>query len=326
MSLAVAVPFGVGSAIVYGTSIVIQHRVAQEQADDEGVTAAGLLRLVKHPTFLLAIGGDFIGFLLQLVALSTGPVVIIQPLVVLMLPVSLLVSFLLGGHRPRIGDYLGVLAVLGGLAVFLAVIGRPGSGHVPHARFLGMTVLLVLVVGALLAVSVTGRSKTVRGAMYGAVAGIFFGTLAVMIDAASSRLADHGVEGLFSGPRGFVPIIGALTVGTAGMILTQMSFQVGALGATLPANLAADPGIAVVLGAIVLHEHIPHSPVHIVVYVLCLASVVAGAIRLADPKAGPIEPDVAERVQAAVDVAVDVSAREPGAAGAAVEPRRDDRR
>lgn len=291
MSLAFAVPFGVGSAVVYGTSIVIQHQVAQAQADDEGASAAGLLRLVKHPTFLLAIGGDFIGFLLQLVALSTGPVVLIQPLVVLMLPVSLLVSFLMGGHRPRLGDYLGVLAILGGLAVFLLMVGHPGHENVPHARYLAGTIGLILVAGAIVAASVTGRNKTIRGAVYGGVAGAFFGTLAVMVDAASEQLSRRGVEGLLSSPRGLVPIISMVVVGTAGMVLTQMSFQVGALGATLPANLAMDPTVAVVLGAIVLREHLPHSPVHIGIYVLCLAAVVSGAIRLADPHAGPIDAD-----------------------------------
>ena len=62
-------------------------------------------KMLKHPAWRLAIGGDFVGFLLQIVALSTGPVVIVQPLVVLMLPVSLIVSATLGWHRPRTGDY-----------------------------------------------------------------------------------------------------------------------------------------------------------------------------------------------------------------------------
>ncbi|MDT4899261.1 MAG: hypothetical protein QOJ78_191, partial [Pseudonocardiales bacterium] len=94
MSLAVAIPFGVASAVVYGASIVVQHRTVQEHASEGGeASATRLLQLVRHPVFLLAIAGDAVGFLLQIIALSTGPVVIVQPLVVLMLPVSLLVSY-----------------------------------------------------------------------------------------------------------------------------------------------------------------------------------------------------------------------------------------
>jgi drug/metabolite transporter (DMT)-like permease len=299
--LVVAVPFGVASAIVYGASIVIQHRTAQEHAEGDGeASAAGLLRLVRNPTWLLAIAGDFIGFLLQIVALATGPVVVIQPLVVLMLPVSLGVSFALGGHRPRMGDYLGVLGVLGGLAVFLALIGHPGGGHVPRPRYLGMAIILVVLIGAFLCVAVTGRHRVIRGAMYGGVAGAYFGTLAVMVDAASDRAAHGGLHALFVSPRGLVPMAGIALLGIGGIVLTQMSFQVGALGATLPANLAVDPVVGVLLGAILLREHVPLTTGHCVAYALCLVAVIAGAIRLADPTSGPIEPDLPQAAVAEV--------------------------
>jgi drug/metabolite transporter (DMT)-like permease len=292
MSLVVAVPCGVASSIVYGTSIVVQHRTAQQHAGDSGdASASGLLQMIRNPIWLLAIAGDLVGFLLQIAALSTGPVVIVQPLVVLMLPVSLGVSYLLGGHRPRMGDYLGVLAVLGGLGVFLAVVGVPGAGHVPHPRFIAVAVVIVLGVGVVLVAVVTGRSKVLRGAMYGAVAGAFFGTLAVLVDAASDRLGDGGAHALLETPRGLVPLAGAVLCGTSGIVLTQLSFQVGALGATLPANLATDPMTGVLLGAVLLHEHIPLSAGHLVLYVFCLAAVLGGAIRLADPAVGPLEPD-----------------------------------
>jgi drug/metabolite transporter (DMT)-like permease len=294
VSLVVAVPCGVASAVVYGASIVVQHRAAQKHADEEGeASAAGLLRLVRNPAWLLAIAGDVVGFLFQIIALATGPVVIVQPLVVLMLPVSLGVSFALGGHRPRLGDYLGVLAVLGGLAVFLSLIGLPAPGHVPRPRVLTMAIVAVLLVGVLLCLAATGRNRVFRGAVYGAVAGGFFGTHAVMVDAASDRFARGGLHALLGTPRGLVPLVGIVVLGVGGIILTQLSFQIGALGATLPANLAADPLMGVLLGVILLREHIPLSTGHLIAYVLCLVSVVAGAIRLADPTAGPIDPDCA---------------------------------
>ncbi len=292
VSLVVAVPFGVASAIVYGTSIVVQHRTAQQHAGDDGeASAAGLIRMARNPTWLLALGGDFVGFLLQIVALSAGPVVVIQPLVVLMLPVSLLVSFLLGGHRPGPGDYLGVVGVLGGLAVFLALIGQPGNGHVPRPRYLGLAILIMLAIAIVLALVVIGRNRTIRGAMFGAAAGALFGTLAVMVDAASDRASRAGLDGLLSTPRGLVPLAGIVLCGAGGIVLTQMSFQAGALGATLPANLAVDPLVGVLLGVVLLREHIPLSTGHLILYALCLAAVVAGAIRLANLKDDPVGPD-----------------------------------
>ncbi len=289
-----AIPLGVAASVVYGTSIVVQHRTAQEHADTGGETsAASLWRLARNPLWLIAVISDFAGFLLQAAALSAGSVVVIQPLVVLMLPVALGVSFLTGGHRPRAGDYLGCLGIIGGLAVFLALVGNPGETHVPRPRILGMAVILVLVIGVLLCFAVIGRNRVIRGAFYGAVAGAYFGTLAVMVDAASGQAGRRGVHSLVTTPKGLVPLAGIVLLGVAGIILTQMSFQLGALGATLPANLAADPLVGVFLGALLLREHIPLSPSHLAVYVLCLGAVVAGAVRLADPHSGPIEADPA---------------------------------
>jgi drug/metabolite transporter (DMT)-like permease len=281
VSIELAVGLGVASAVVYGTSIVVQHRVVHQPGSDED--PRGLLQTIRDPRWLMAIGGDFIGFVLQIGALSAGPVVLVQPLVVLMLPVALIAGFLMGGPRPQFGDYLGSVSIVGGLAVFLTLIGIPGSGHVPHPRRIVVAVAIVLIVGTFACLAVYGRRAVIRGAMYGAVAGIYFGTLGVLVDAASDRYSHGGMHGLLETPRGFVPLIGILLLGIGGIALTQVSFQIGALGATLPANLSADPLAAVLLGAILLHEHIPIGPWHIAGYVLCLAAVIAGAVRLAAP-------------------------------------------
>ncbi|MBN9619213.1 MAG: DMT family transporter [Actinobacteria bacterium] len=285
-------PFGVASAIVYGSSIVVQHRTASQHASEDGqASAANLLKLLRSPVWLLAIGGDFIGFLLQLVALSTGPVVVIQPLVVLMLPVALFVSSLVGWHRPGRGDYLCVVGILGGLALFLTLVGEPSPGRIPRVRYLGLTIIVVLIAGILVCLAVGKFNRVIRGAVYGGVAGAFFGTLAVMVDAASDQLSRRGIHGLLTNPRGLVPIAGMILVGVAGIILTQLSFQIGALGATLPTNLACDPLMAVALGVGLLRERVPTNWASLVAYAFCLAAVIAGAIRLADPRSGPIEPD-----------------------------------
>lgn len=283
MSLAIAIPLGVGSAIVYGTSIVVQHDVAHSSG--AGDDPRGVFKLLMDPRWLLAIAGDFLGFLLQIGALAAGSVVVVQPLVVLMLPVSLLVGYLLGGARPRTADYLGCAGVVGGLAVFLSLIGEPHPGRVPHSRVIAVAVLVVLITGLAICIVVRKRGSVARGAAYGAVAGTYFGTLAVMVDACSDRVVKAGVHGLIATPRGLVPLASIALLGLGGIILTQLSFQVGALAATLPANLAADPVTGVVFGAVLLREYVPTDPLHIVAYVGCLAAIIAGTMRLAQPAA-----------------------------------------
>jgi hypothetical protein len=116
--------------------------------------------------------------------------------------------------------------------------------------------------------------------------------MAVMVDAASSWASRDGIEGLLESPRGQVCLTGVVLLGAGGMVLTQLSFQLGALGATLPANLAIDPLIAVLLGVTLLHETVPVSGPRVVLDLTCLSIVVAGAIRLARP----VDEEQSERV------------------------------
>lgn len=291
MSLAVAVPLGVASALVYGTSIVFQHGEASSNAcDGAEADPKGLLSLLRNPRWLMAMLGDFVGFLLGIAALSAGSVVVIQPLVVLMLPVALVVGWLAGGPRPRRADYLSSLGIVGGLAVFLALIGRPHTGQVPHSRYVALTILIVLASGVVACLAATGRPAVVRGAVYGVVAGTYYGTLGVMVDGASDQFSDQSWHGLLATGRGLVPLIGIALLGLGGIVLTQVSFQVGALAATLPASLAADPFTGVLIGALLLREHLPHDIGHLVAYSLCLVAVIAGAVRLAGAATAPHPP------------------------------------
>jgi drug/metabolite transporter (DMT)-like permease len=278
MSLAVAVPLGVASSLVYGSTIVVQHRASHNEGEED---ARHLLRLLRDPVWVAAVLGDFVGFVLNAAALAAGPVVVIQPLVVLMLPVALIVGWLLGGPRPTAIDYLSSLAIVAGLSGFLILIGTPGAGHAPKARYFALTVLIVLAVGATVALSVRSLRAVVRGAVYGAVAGMFFGTLGAFVDGLSDVVERRGYSGLVTTGRGVIPLIGIVLLGVSGIVLTQVSFQVGQLAATLPANSATDPFVAVLIGALLLREHIPLSVGHVIGYALCLSVVIAGAIRLA---------------------------------------------
>ena len=298
-SFALAMPFAVGAACVYGTSIVVQHRSASEHGGGDE-SAKGLLRLLRDPIWVAAVLGDFVGFVLNAIALSIGKVVYVQPFVVLMLPVALLVHWWMGGSPPRRGDYLGCGAIISGLALFLALIGVPHHQRIPRARWVGMAVLAVLVGGLLLCLLVRKAGPRVRGAVYGAVAGAYFGTIAVMLDASSDIIGgthhhEHrhhgirgGLEGLFMTLDGLMVVAAIVLLGVAGIVLTQISFQVGALAATLPANLVADPLFGVFLGAVLLREYVPVTPLHVVAYVACLALILAGGVRLAAPAVEPV--------------------------------------
>ena len=278
MSLAVAVPCAVLSAVAYGGSTAVQQQAAHRgsgQAD-----ARGLLRLLRDPRWLASVGGDSVGLVLQVVALATGPVVLIQPLLVLAVPVSLPVGWALGGPRPTWRDYAACAGILAALAYFFAVLGDPGGATPLSVRPTLVAVGVILAVGGATLAALRGRSGPVRAAVYGGVAGAWFGLVGVLLDAVATAWQRSGWPGLQSAD-GWVPLVSLLVVGALALTLTQVSFQVGALGASFPANESAAPVVAVFLGAALLHERVPVSPLTLAAYAGCLAVVLASTIWLA---------------------------------------------
>ncbi len=278
MSLAVAVPCAIAAAVAYGASTAVQHSAAHTgtgRAD-----ARGLLGLVRNPRWLLAIGGDGLGLVFQVIALATGPVVLIQPLLVLAVPVSLPVGWALGGPRPRGADYAACAAILGGLGAFFGLLGNPGAGTAMSGRAALIASVIALAAGAGACLAVRGRGAGVRAAVYGAVAGGWYGLVGVLLNTASTVWRQDGLDG-FSRAAGLVPLIAIIVVGGCALAVTQISFQVGALAASFAANEATAPVVAVILGGTLLHENVPFSAGFLIAYLACLVAVTAGAIWLA---------------------------------------------
>src|SRR5690348_6680443 len=180
MSLAVSVPAAVLSAVAYGASTAVQHRAAHRSGGH--ADARGLVSLLRDPRWLASVGGDGLGLVLQVLALATGPVVLIQPLLVLAVPVSLPVGWLLGGPRPGWRDYVACGAILAALATFFVVLGDPGSARPLSATAAAVAVVVAGLGGGLVIAAVRGAGATVRAAVYGAVAGAWFGLVGVLLD------------------------------------------------------------------------------------------------------------------------------------------------
>jgi hypothetical protein len=287
MSLAVAVPAAIAAAAAYGAATAAEHSAAQA-AKQRQPGMRGIVGLIRDPRWLLGMGGDTLGLALQVLALATGPVLLVQPLLVLALPISLPVGGWLGGPRPTASQYLQCCWILAGLGGFLLLVGNPGDAR-PLTAAAALAASAIVAGVGLLALGL-GRAAWAGGAralIYAAVAGAWFGFVAVLIDAATALWRLRGIHA-FAHQQGLVPLIALIVVGAASTALTQVAFQAGSLAASVPANLAADPVLAVVLGAVLLHERLPLGGWHVAGYVICLAAILLGAIRLA---AFPATPD-----------------------------------
>lgn len=281
MVLVLSLVLGVLSAVAYGCSTAVQHAAVH---DDGGTTdARGLLAVLRNVRWWLSIGGDGLGLVLQVAALATGPVVLIQPLQVLSLPVALPIRSRLGGPKPTPRDWWAVVAVVVGLGAFLWLVGDPGDPREHHARAT-VVVAACAVGGALLVATAALRATPLaRAVVFGTLGGALFAVVAVLIDETSSVLGHQGLHAAWH-LRGALLLAAIVVTGGVAMVLTQAAFQIGKLGASYPVTVVVDPVVSVVLGAALLGERLPLDPVHVVGYLLALAVVAAATIELANPR------------------------------------------
>jgi drug/metabolite transporter (DMT)-like permease len=237
-------------AAVYGVTGVLQQRAAhrvQGSPTDQSGFARGL---VRQPLWLFSTLGSVAGFGLQGLALGTGPIVLVQPLLVTGLLFAGVTGFLV--HRRRVDwPFFGALLLTAaGLAAFL-VVARPsrGSGQPTLGRILPLGVgLAVLVVGCVLwSLRAHGISRSLTMAF---AAGIVYGTTAAVAKLTIAAFSDGFVAGLTHWSTWALVVCGPL-----GFVLNQNAFREGELASPAVAVITVtDPLVGIAIGMLWLHE------------------------------------------------------------------------
>ncbi|MCA1832324.1 MAG: DMT family transporter [Actinobacteria bacterium] len=239
----------IGSALLYALASVLQQQAAVRIPAGESLRIGLLARLVRRPLWLVGIGCDALGYVLQAVSLALGSLVLVQPLLV----TGLLFALPLGARvsRQRMGshEWSGALSVSAGLALFL-IAANPGEGRADAGTSGWIALAAATAVGVLVALAAArGPQGPRRAASLAAAAGITFAFAAVLTKTATHLLGD-GAHAFF---RAWQPYA-LLGTGGAGMLFIQSAFQAGPLAASLPMLTAAQPVAAVVMGATALGE------------------------------------------------------------------------
>lgn len=264
MTTVAAVAAGLGSAVTFGLASAGQHRVAAAGESAAALDPRLLVRLARSPAWLLAGVLELLAVGLQLLALRWGEVSLVQPLLVLGLPVAVLTAALVQGQRVSAREWLGVALCAAGVGVVAAVL--PGEGGRVDTTSNGTLAVLVTVL-VLAATSALGGSRA--PALVGAGAGVAAGVGAAAL-ALCGDLAADPARLLTDWP----PYL-ALAGGLLALQLGQAAFQHHRLGAPLAAATLAEPVTAVALAALVLHEQLTGSAA---AQLLSAAAVSCGAV------------------------------------------------
>ncbi len=277
MNELIAVLVAIVGAITFGASDVIEQRATHRVANRPPLDLRLFAELAANRLWLIGITVDISASAMQAVALHFGALALVQPILVLDLLFAVLISSAVSRRRPDRIMGVGVLACVGGLALFLAV-ARPRSPAVS----VGPAILLPLGVGvaATVALCLVAWRVSPRRFLPLATAfacGAIFGVTAFLLKEITQTI------GLgFNPPSQQWPLYAFIIAEPLGFLLNQNAFQESSLIApVLAIRTVTDPLVAIGIGLVWLNEQIASSPADIAAEVVGLLIMSVGVVALA---------------------------------------------
>ncbi|WP_306995182.1 DMT family transporter [Amycolatopsis thermophila] len=255
--MVLTVVLAVLAAFANAAGSVLQRAGARKQPRGDGLSVGVLRALVTTPVWVLGVATMLAGFVLQAAALATGPIVLVQPIMVAELAFTLVLSGPVFHTRLRGRDWVAAVGMAASVGVLLFALA-PGGGdprRVPALVWLlGCTVTVACV--ALLVVAGRRNSHAHHAAFLGTAAGLWFGFTAVLMAGVTAALTAGGVPALFKAWQTYAMVV----AGPTGFFLLQTALRAGRLVAAQPGLVLANPLVALGWGLVVFGEHVRGGP------------------------------------------------------------------
>ena len=247
--MTVAITFALAAALANAVHLMTQH------AGSIGVTHKHrgwhlVTFLFRQPIWLLGWVAAAGGFAFQAIALHSGQLSIVQPLLVTELVFALVLRrFWVRQHIAKMA-WTAALITCAALAVFLAA-AQPHGGHLqPDAADWVFALAVFGGAVAVLAVMARWGSPVRRAALYATAASITWALMAAFIKTTTNVLATSGPLGMLA----HWPIYALVASGILGSVLQQAALQTGPLSVSQPLIVVVDPAVAVVLSVWIFDE------------------------------------------------------------------------
>lgn len=295
---------GVVAAACLGVGWVMQQQVAGTAGGEGGLSWSVLRRLIGTWTWWGGIAAMTVGQSLAAWALQTGPVTIVEPLLVTCLLFAFAFVAHKSRHRVQRRELLGTLVVIAGVAVFL-LVAHPRADADYRPSLLITLLAAAAAAGAATVCVVVARVAGIRFGPAATAAGVAVGAgiLYALQDAATrGGIVVMGSDGAAAALRTSWPYL-LLAAATAAVLLSQYAFRMGRLDLALPPTAAAQPIVGIALGIFMLDDRITVTVGGIWIEaasigLVLLGVVVVGRSRALRRGAAGAEPMSARRVSA----------------------------
>lgn len=263
--------YALAGAFSFALSAALHQRAAAQQPRFAALDPRLLLRLFRNRLWLSGWIPDTAGVVFQVLALRSGALAVVQPIMASGLFMAVLIEAVIAGQRVARRDLLAVAVGVVGLTAFLlladvrAGVTRPA----PTAWTVAMSCAVAAITACVLAAR--RRHGAVRGALLGVASGVAYSFAAALV----KDLAGGSPGSLLSAVVSWRSA--ALIVAVAiGLILNQAAFQHGRLAAPLTALTLTDPVVSVLVAITVFRETLSDEPIRIVGLVLAAVTVGGG--------------------------------------------------
>jgi drug/metabolite transporter (DMT)-like permease len=263
------------AALCNAIASVLQRRGASTAPDTSVLRVKLMTYVIKRPVWLFGFLSMVGAFLFQAGALSYGRLSTVQPVLVTELLFVLFILSVWSRSRPGRGEWIGAVAVSGGLAGFLLAANPAGGKASATAGDWGVAGLGTgVVVGVLIALALRSAPFG-RAALFGSAAAIIFALNAAFIKVSTNLIGEGTVHFFASWP----PYAVAVT-GLAAFFIVTNAFQSGPLTATQPALTVVDPIASIIIGAEVFGESLRDSAGWVAVECVTLLIMAVGVVLL----------------------------------------------
>jgi len=247
--VAVTIIFALAAALANAVHLMTQHAASVGMSNKHRGWDL-VTFLIRQPLWLLGWVAAAVGFAFQAVALHSGQLSVVQPLLVTELVFALVLRrFWVHQHIAKLA-WTAALVTCAALVMFLAA-AAPHGGHLqPDAA--DWAFALAVFGGAVAALTIVSRwgSPVRRAALYATAASITWALMAAFIKASTNVLAASGPVGALA----HWPIYALIASGVLGSVLQQAALQIGPLSMSQPLIVVVDPAVAIVLSVWIFDE------------------------------------------------------------------------
>jgi len=253
--------FAVLAACANATSSVLQRKANREISRKKNLSWKLIRGLLHEPVWFGGVLAVIAGFLLQAAALGNGQLSVVEPILVLELPATLLLGSKVFGSRLGLREWGPAVTMTAGLAGLLYFLS-PSQGHSTGVRWYVWFVGIGANVGMIAALVVAGRrgpagrgggagSSARQAAVFGVAAGAGFGLTAALMKGMTTTFS-HGIVALFTSWQ----LYGMIAAGGLAMFLLQSAMNAGRLIAAQPGLSLTDPIVSILWGVLAFGEHV----------------------------------------------------------------------